>query len=133
MALGSHARTRCPHAAQAGDDGGPEDAQDVAAPETAAAAQQAPMGRSGAHDQRTGAPAPQQARGGGAEDASQPQPQPQRQPQQRRPEPNPLRSLGDTMERWKANLAIQQDALPQGGPAAHVCIAWGRLWLRAQG
>jgi midasin len=34
----------------------------------------------------------------------------QQQAKQRRPEPNPLRNLGDALERWRADLAVQHEA-----------------------
>lgn len=49
---------------------------------------------------------------GGAPDAA-PDARQARQRQQKRPEPNPLRSLGDALERWKQDLSVAHEAPAQ--------------------
>ncbi|KAG2499138.1 hypothetical protein HYH03_002721 [Edaphochlamys debaryana] len=84
------------------------------APDTAPAAKQTDVGRASAA--AAGAPAP--LTGGDREEGGVQQPPQQRGPR-RQAEPNPLRSLGDALERWRASLAVQHEAAPpQGGAGA---------------
>ena len=77
-----------------------------AAPDTAPSAKQADAGL--ASEAAKGAPAP--ITGGDRDSAQQ---QPQRRGKQQQQEPNPLRNLGDALEKWRANLAVQHEAATQ--------------------
>ncbi|EFJ44763.1 hypothetical protein VOLCADRAFT_121252, partial [Volvox carteri f. nagariensis] len=86
------------------------------APDTAPDARQADAGL--ASVAQRGAPAP--ITGGDRERGAQQQQQQQQQQRGRRQqqEPNPLRNLGDALERWRANLAVQHEAKQEDREAA---------------
>ncbi|GIL72549.1 hypothetical protein Vretifemale_2893, partial [Volvox reticuliferus] len=77
-------------------------------PDAAPDARQADAGMaSAAH---LGAPAP--ISGGDREPGSQQQQQQKRRAPRQLQDPNPLRNLGDALERWRANLVVQHEATP---------------------
>lgn len=76
------------------------------APDSAPEARQVDAGL--ASEATRGAPAP--ISGGDKDSLSRPQQRGRRQQQ----EPNPLRNLGDALERWRANLAVQHEVTPGG-------------------
>lgn len=94
---------------------GMEQQQD-AAPDMAPNAQQSATGLASA-TQRS-APAP--ITGGGSKDASAAQQKQKKQAGGQR-DPNPLRNLGDALERWRADLAVQHEAPPPPPPPTGVC------------
>lgn len=91
------------------------DAQDASAPpEPAPTAAPAQLGRSSAQQRGAGAGAPQQAGGAPQDSAQAAQQERAAREQKRRPEPNPLRDLGDAMERWRADLAVAHEGAEGG-------------------
>eukprot|EP00798_Chlamydomonas_sp_ICE-L_P024875 gene24875-10536_t len=78
---------------------------DDTAPDTAPQARQGNVGQSSAAPKGGAAP----LKGGDKQQPPQPKDKNSRGKQQRQ-EPNPLRNLGDAMERWKADLAVNHEA-----------------------
>ncbi|KAF6262490.1 hypothetical protein COO60DRAFT_1699221 [Scenedesmus sp. NREL 46B-D3] len=103
----------------------PMDWEDQRAQDASQQAQQAQLGAAGATEQ--GQMAPLQQQGGAQQQQQQEGGQQQRRQrrQQQQPELNPLRSLGDALERWRADLAVQHEATPQdeGDDAAAAAAA----------
>ena len=82
-----------------------EEMQDDSAPDSAPTARQAQAGQAGVTAR--GVPAPL---AGGERGAEPPGGRPPPRRPAGRPDPNPLRNLGDALERWRANLAVKHEA-----------------------
>lgn len=96
---------------QAADMAAAMDWEDQQTHESADQAQQSSLGAAGATQQ--GQIAPMQQHGGTQQQQDAGQQQHRKQKRRQQPELNPFRSLGDALERWRADLVIQHEAAQQ--------------------
>ena len=85
--------------------------QQQEATDAADAAAQSMMGAAGATER--GQVAPLQQQGGAQQQQQDAGQQQQQQRRSRQPDVNPFRNLGDALERWRADLAVQHEAMQQ--------------------